>query len=166
MSQASTQQSTAPPQAQPQSAQTQPQAQQQAPAQTQQQAQEILQSLERDCQDKVRDLNVVRESLTKSQESVIAAQEAVFRSFQLLSINKERYLANIINQLQSQGQAYANELAKVKQRYAKLLSNLQKSVYPDAPSIVIQGTSQPQVTQSGLPTIREALSIEERSDNL
>ncbi len=137
--------------------QTQSTAQPAAQPQTQQQAQEILQNLERDCQDKIRELNNVRESLAKSQESVIAAQDAVFRSFQLLTINKERYLANIINQLQSREQTLAGELSKVKQRYTELLSTLQKSVYSE--------TAATEQTLQTLP-VGSLPTIEERSDNL
>ena len=100
-------------------------------------AQEILQGLERDCQERIRELNVVRESFSKSQESLIMAQEAAFKSFQVLSINKERYLVAIIGHHQNQSNAYAQELSKVKQMYLTLLNNnqLQMLESPPVPKI-------------------------------
>lgn len=124
-----------------------------APAQAPQTAQEVLQNLDREYQERIRELNVVRESLTKSQEAVISSQEAAFKAYQLLTINKERYLVNIIGQHQNQANTYAQELSKLKQLYLAQLKQ-QSAAAPALP------------TFTPLPTIPEAPVQAERDDNL
>lgn len=76
--------------------------------------QEVLQGLERECQNKLQDLNAAREDLCKAQELVINAQEALFKSYHVLSVNKEKYLTNAVQQLQTQSHNYAEELSTMR----------------------------------------------------
>ncbi len=144
--------------------QTQSQGQSQPQPPTPPTAQEILQNLEREYQDRVRELNVTRDSLSKTQESVIAAQESAFKAFQLLSINKERYLVNLIGQHQQQATAYAQELSKAKALCATLLN--QAKVVPAAQSAT-QLTSLP-VANLPVADLPQATppAVESRADNV
>jgi hypothetical protein len=74
--------------------------------------QEILQALERDLQIKLQELGAARELLSKHQEQVINAQDAVFRSYQLLTINKERFLVNMVNEQRERLRDMSQEITK------------------------------------------------------
>lgn len=140
----------------------------QVPAQAQAQvqpkpptAQEILQSLERDYQERNRELIATRESLSKSQEQVIAAQEATHKAFQLLSVNKERYLVNIIAQHQSQTQSLTQELSKLKQLYTSLIQQVNA---PKSASAVVQ-VLQEQASEQASEQV-QAPQVPAREDNV
>jgi Skp family chaperone for outer membrane proteins len=105
--------------------------------------QEVLQSLERDFNTRVNELNAARESYYKNQEQIIAAYDAMFKAFQTLSINKERYLVNLIGQYQAQMQTMSQELSKTKQLNNSLMQQMStvKSPMPaptPAPGLTIR----------------------------
>lgn len=117
----------------PQSTQSSTPAQQNQP--TQPTAQEVLQALEREFQDRVQDLSTARESLFKCQDQVIAAQEAVFKAFQRFTVDKERYLVDLIGRNQSQSQALSQELSKTKQLCASLTQQVQTKSETQQPNV-------------------------------
>lgn len=88
---------------------------------TEKTASEVLAELEKTFNEKATKLNEAKEQLSKQQDTVIRSYDSLLNAFQQLTVTKEQFLVNMINQHQQQSKTMGQQINELTEKLRTVL---------------------------------------------